>query len=137
MRTVKAIANESAPEKEQPEGAQGKSAPKIFKDDCRINWQWSLADLHNFIRGLSPYPGAWTTFNGKQLKIFKTEKIPADHEQPTGKAITDQRSYLHVAVNGGYLALLEIQVAGRQKMTVTQFLNGFTIPEDFVFDNPT
>jgi methionyl-tRNA formyltransferase len=105
-------------------------APKINKETCRINWNLPLKQLYEFVRGLSPYPAAWTELltpgGDKQvLKIYQTEKRPASHPLPTGTIVTDNRKYIDIAVPGGYIRLLSLQVAGKKRMNATDFLNGF------------
>lgn len=105
-------------------------APKIFKETCRIDWGRPLKSIYDFIRGLSPYPAAWTEIVSPEgihtvLKIYQTEKYPAIHNLPVGTMRTDQKSYIEVAVEGGYLRLLSVQLAGKKRLSVTDFLNGF------------
>ena len=105
-------------------------APKIFKETCRIDWRQPLKPIYDFIRGLSPYPAAWTELvqpDGTRLslKIYQTEKRPAEHALPVGTVCTDAKSYLDIAVEGGYLRLLSLQLAGKKRMPVADFLNGF------------
>ncbi len=110
-----------------------KSAPKIHKDTCKIDWNESLETIHNLIRGLSPYPGAWTLFinRGKEesIKIYTTQKEPAQHNDEIGKLITDKKT-LKVAVSEGYLHLLEIQLPGKRKMETKAVLNGLDLDEN-------
>ena len=107
-------------------------APKIFKETCRIDWRQPLKRIYDFIRGLSPYPAAWTELVSADgalrhvLKIYEAEKIaPAGALPPVGTLVTDRRSYLDVAVVDGYLRLKTVQVAGKKRMPVADFLNGF------------
>ena len=105
-------------------------APKIFKETCRIDWQQPLKRIYDFIRGLSPYPAAWTELvqpDGTRLslKIYRTEKRPARHALPAGTVCSDGKSYLDVAVEGGYLRLLSLQLAGKKRLDTAAFLNGF------------
>lgn len=108
-------------------------APKIFKETCRIAWnEKSVKQLYDFIRGLSPYPAAWTEMeqeDGKRLtlKIFQTEKEFTSHNLPIGDIVSDGKRYLKVAVNDGFLNLKEIQLAGKKRMNVEDFLRGFRI----------
>lgn len=102
-----------------------KKAPKIYKEDCQIDWSQSIDEIHNHIRGLSPYPGAWTTLNGKQLKVFLSDKTLANYDLPTKSIRTDHQSYLKIAVNGGFIGLKQIQLAGKKKMDIAEFLRGF------------
>ena len=138
-QTVDAIADGTAVPQPQPEVSAPKQAPKIDKETCQINWAWPLRDIYNFIRGLSPYPGAYTAFQGQQLKIFWAEPQYEEHHYSAGRILTNRRNQLRVAVLGGYLYLKQLQIAGRQRMSVEEFLNGFTIPEGYSFlaDAPT
>lgn len=105
-------------------------APKIFKETCRIDWNRPLKKIYDFVRGLSPYPAAWTELvspegNRTALKIYKTEKRIAAHTFPAGTLCTDAKTYLDVAVEGGYLRLLSLQLAGKKRLNVGEFLNGY------------
>lgn len=107
-----------------------RAAPKIFKDTCRINWSQPMKRVYDFVRGLSPYPAAWTEVVSPEgvrtvLKIYQTEKHPADHHLPVGTICTDKKSYIDVAVTGGYLRLLSVQLSGKKRLSVSEFLNGF------------
>ena len=103
-------------------------APKIFKETCEIKWT-TMERVHNFVRGLSPYPAAWTTLHtqdGKEvvMKIFKTkkEKASTDIKEPTLQ--TDNKTYLRVAFPNGYLYLSEVQISGKKRMQIADFLRG-------------
>lgn len=105
-------------------------APKIFKDTCHIDWSKPMKQIYDFIRGLSPYPAAWTELvspEGKKLvlKVYETEKREASHSYPCGKILTDGKSYVDVSVNDGYIRLKSLQLAGKKRMSVSDFLNGF------------
>jgi methionyl-tRNA formyltransferase len=110
------------------------AAPKIFKETCRIDWQETPEKIHNLVRGLSPYPAAWTELevsegNWVNLKIYKTEIIDANHNLSAGSILSDGKSYMDVAVKGGYIRILELQTAGKKRMTVKDFINGIILPE--------
>ena len=112
-------------------------APKLFKETCRIDWRRPLERIHDFIRGLSPYPAAWTELSlpdgsRQALKLYQTEKRPGEHGLPAGTICTDTKSYIDVAVEGGYLRLLSLQLAGRKRMNAADFLNGFKHAEGAV-----
>ena len=131
--TVKAI-----PQEEMAPGTELKPAPKIFKETCRIDWEHKdLEQLYNFVRGLSPYPAAWTELlraEGEKpvvMKIYQTAKEAAAHTLKTGAVCTDGKSYLKIAVDGGFLVLQEIQIAGKKRMLVTDFLRGARIDENY------
>lgn len=127
VKTVKAIAAGEAPEMPQSHipVEQLKHAPKIFKEHCLINWEHSLEDVYNLIRGLSPYPTAYTHLQGKTLKIFKAGKETAAHSHAAGSVHSDGKTYLKFAVNGGYINTIDIQLEGKKRMGVEEFLRGF------------
>lgn len=123
-KTIDAIADGTAPNIKQ----EGKAtqAPKIFKDICQIDWNKDINSIHNHIRGLSPYPTAWTTlFNGKSLKVYKSRKQAITHDAIIGSVLTDGKSHLKVAVKDGFIFLEEIQLAGKKRMDISDFLRGF------------
>lgn len=121
------------------DAAELRPAPKIFKDTCRINWEQPLKKIYDFIRGLSPYPAAWTDLvapDGSRLalKVYETEKHPASHNHATGTILTDAKSYIDVAVKDGYIRLLSLQLAGKKRMGVKDFLNGNKQIGDFTVE---
>ncbi|MBP1616871.1 MAG: methionyl-tRNA formyltransferase [Bacteroidetes bacterium] len=107
-----------------------KAAPKIFKETCQINWSKSAQQAHNLIRGLSPYPAAWTelklqeTAEPQYFKIFETEVIPEAHALAPATVVSDFKTYLRVATPDGFLELKSIQVPGKKGMAVGEFLRG-------------
>jgi len=105
-----------------------KSAPKIFKQDCKINWQQPATKIYNFIRGLSPYPSAWTSMdiNGKntEIKIFASDMDITPHSLPAGTIQTDYKSYFKIATTDGFISILELQPQSKKRMPVKAFLNG-------------
>ncbi|WP_036384389.1 methionyl-tRNA formyltransferase [Muricauda sp. MAR_2010_75] len=110
-----------------------KPAPKIHKDTCKIDWNKSLDAIHNHIRGLSPYPGAWAFLvnhgDKDPIKIYATHKEPAQHNDEIGKLIADKKT-LKVGVADGYLHLLEIQLPGKRKMETKAVLNGLDLDKN-------
>lgn len=106
------------------DNSKASKAPKIFKDDCRIDWQGFAYDIHNKIRGLSPYPAAWTLLNYKNLKIFKSEKteIPSD-EKPGFIEVNDNKIFVNTADKK--LEILELQLEGKKKLNAEEFLRGY------------
>lgn len=107
--------------------SESSSAPKIFKEDCRINWNSSAGNVFNFIRGLSPYPTAFTTLNGKILKIFKTGIVPEDTIKEEPGTLSTGKNNMFVSCGDGKLEILELQSEGKRKMLIADFLNGFKI----------
>ncbi|MDR0680656.1 MAG: methionyl-tRNA formyltransferase [Dysgonamonadaceae bacterium] len=106
-----------------------KPAPKIFKETCRIDWNKRTKEIYDFIRGLSPYPAAWTeltTSKGEvlNLKLFETEKISQLHEWNAGTIVSDGKTFLDVATVDGFIRLKNIQQAGKKRMSATDFLRG-------------
>jgi methionyl-tRNA formyltransferase len=127
VKTVKAI--ESGRYTEQPqeqliEGQELKHAPKIFKDDCRINWNQPLDKVYNHVRGLSPHPAAFTELQGKVLKVFKAEKEYASPEAEPGTFVTDNKTFLKFIAQNGYLNLTDVQLEGKKRMGIEEFLRG-------------
>ena len=118
----------------QPEANDLKHAPKIFKETCEINWQQSAKQVYDFVRGLSPYPGAWTTLVGSDgretvLKIFRATKTdrPSDG---AGHIVTD-RKHLYIAAADRLLQIDELQLAGKKRMDAAAFLNGMKDIENY------
>lgn len=112
---------------EKQDDTLASSAPKIFHETCRINFDQSTREVHNFIRGLSPYPAAWTTLHGKELKILRTTQELADHEHTPGEFITDNKKWLKIATRDGYVLVHELKLEGKRKMDVQDFLNGYVL----------
>lgn len=133
LQTVRQIEVGSIKTIKQSNTESLKSAPKIYREDCKIDWGTSASKIYDFIRGLSPYPAAWTSLlNGNDeviIKIYGTNKEIVNHEVEPGKILTTKNS-LKVAVKDGYLHLNEIQLPGKRKMRVTEVLNGFKFNKD-------
>lgn len=102
-------------------------APKIFTDTCRIDWNKPAQETYNLIRGLSPYPAAFTALNGKQLKIFNASVEAATVSAVPGTHDTDGKTYLRFAAPDGYIYVTELQLEGKKKMNVQDFLRGFRV----------
>jgi methionyl-tRNA formyltransferase len=102
-----------------------KHAPKIVTDTCRIDWNRPVRDIHNLIRGLSPYPTAFTDLDGKVLKIYRSEKEAKSPSVPPGTYDTDGKTYLRWATPDGYVRVTELQLEGKKKMVVSDFLRGY------------
>jgi methionyl-tRNA formyltransferase len=102
-----------------------KHAPKIFTETCNINWNDTVENCYNFIRGLSPYPAAFTTLQEKKIKIFACKKIVETHTLPCGTYNTDYKTYLRYACSNGFIDILQMQLEGKSKMGVGDFLRGF------------
>ncbi len=119
--------NGTVPSVAQPEGDDLKAAPKIFKETCQIDWNQPAKRVYDFVRGLSPYPGAWTTIdNGQTLKIFKTRKTDEPLADGTASgSFRDDHGRLFVACADCWLELLELQLSGKKRMDARSFVNGY------------
>jgi methionyl-tRNA formyltransferase len=106
-------------------------APKIFKDGCKINWNNPSMSVHNFVRGLSPHPCAWTTHAGKALKIYRTHlsSSPAYESKSPGTVVDVRKKSLRVATQGDSISILEIQQEGKKRMDVEEFLRGYSLQQ--------
>jgi methionyl-tRNA formyltransferase len=127
LQTLQLIENETEKELEQKPNADNKHAPKIYKEDCLIDWSTSCEDIRNLIRGLSPYPAARTTLAGKTLKIYEASIVADKKSSRTGLIESDNKSYVHVHAKDGVLALHIVQIEGKKRMTAEEFLRGFDI----------
>lgn len=112
-------------------------APKIFKDTCRIDWNLPAKKVYDFVRGLSPYPAAWTELrqpDGKvlALKVYEADKMEQTHTAPIGSISTDGKTYFRVAVPDGYVSLRTVQLAGKKRMDVADFLRGYKLTPEHV-----
>ncbi|WP_129713700.1 methionyl-tRNA formyltransferase [Pedobacter sp. SYP-B3415] len=122
--TVRAIADGTATGQQQPETGELKHAPKIFKDFCKINWDQPVATVYNHIRGLSPYPAAFTELNGKTLKIFGAAIDQASQAAAPGTFLTDGKTFLKFAARNGHISVTDLQYEGKKRMPVEDFLRG-------------
>lgn len=142
METVKGIADGTLEERSQsavnspqsgesdsrlpaPDSQLLKHAPKIFTDTCNIDWRRSIDEIQNLIRGLSPFPGAFTELGDKTLKIFRSEKEYLLPTSKPGRWESDGKSYLKFAAKDGYILLKDIQLEGKKRMLVEDFLRGY------------
>lgn len=124
LKTVQTIeSGDYTPQKQDDTAAT--HAPKIFHDTCQINFEQPTLHVHNFIRGMSPFPTAWTMLDDKKLKIFKTLKIIETHEHEVGSFHSDNKKQLKIATKDGYVDVLELQLQGKKRMKIKDFLNGF------------
>lgn len=129
LRTVLAIQSGSVQPQPQPQTSTLKEAPKLFKETCEINWEQPAEQIKNFIRGLSPYPGAWTKVNDKILKIYRTEVLPGSvsptNQQEPGTFNTDNKTFLHFFTGQGILNILDLQLEGKKRMRIDELLRGY------------
>ncbi len=136
LQTVQGLAAGNLEEK--PQATSGelitvelKYAPKLFTETCQVNWHKPVAEVFNLVRGLSPYPAAFTFMDGKKLKIYASKKImpsAADNllpQQVPGTMATDQKTFLQFACLDGQLSITELQLEGKKRMTIADFLRGY------------
>lgn len=124
VKTIKGLADGAIRETPQ-HSSLPKHAPKIFTDTCKIDFTKPVNEIHNLIRGLSPFPGAFTRLNGKTLKIYMGEKEMTTPTSPPGAFETDEKTFLKFAGMDGYILAKEIQLEGKKKMMIADFLRGY------------
>lgn len=130
VTTLQALASSQLKETTQAEAEQTTTvnlqhAPKIFTETCRINWQQTAQQIHNLIRGLSPYPAAFTQLHGKTLKVYGSTVEPAPHQQVPGTVSSDGKTYIKFACTNGFIHVTDIQLEGKKRMPVQDFLRGY------------
>ena len=132
VRTVSLIENNKVSAKVQPDSGTLKMAPKIHRDTCKLDWQLPLTTIYDKIRGLSPYPAAWCYLHnpedGVVLKVYRAGKRKESHTHEPGRLFAG-KDFLEVAVKGGFVSLLEVQLSGKKRMGVKEFLNGYKLHE--------
>ena len=128
VETVDCIIAGNAPKTPQPQGVTLKSAPKIFKETCRVDWTQSCHQIFNFVRGLSPYPAAWSVLHTDDktidIKLFEVTRKPAAHTLQAGQVVCDGKNYLKVAVADGFVKIESLQPAGKKRMSAADWLRG-------------
>jgi methionyl-tRNA formyltransferase len=137
IRTLAGIAEKTIVPQPQSKllkaGEVPKAAPKIFPEDCIIDWKLESCNIHNFIRGLSPYPGAKSAFRilneTVSFKIFESQPENGDHRFKPGFIISDGKHFIRVACGKGFISILNIQVEGKNRMNTVEFLRGFSIAD--------
>lgn len=138
IETVDAILDETVkpiPQEQMAVVGELRPAPKIFKDTCRIDWSQPVKRIYDFIRGLSPYPAAWTELvqpNGTVvvLKIFETEKIVESHSLPSGTIRTDGKTYIRIAAPDGFIDIRSLQLPGKKRLKTDELLRGFRLADE-------
>jgi methionyl-tRNA formyltransferase len=128
VKTIDELCANTLQEKPQPHLPHLKHAPKIFTEHCKINFNQTAEEVHNLIRGLSPFPGAFTILNNKIIKIYKSTFSLQNHAYTPGTFIIQQKK-LWVAANNGLVEILELQPEGKKRMTAHSFLQGNTIEQ--------
>ncbi|HSI78139.1 MAG TPA: methionyl-tRNA formyltransferase [Lunatimonas sp.] len=124
LKTIEALATGSIVPQMQDESKSIHHAPKIFKETCQIDWNKSAVEIHNLVRGLSPYPAAWTTLDRKICKIYTTAVLDHASNEEVGSFLTDNKSFLHYQTGTTLLSVLTLQLEGKKRMEVAEFLRG-------------
>jgi methionyl-tRNA formyltransferase len=127
VKTVTAIGEGNYTEQPQPQSDELKHAPKIFKEHCLIDWNQSVHKIYNLIRGLSPYPTAFTKLNDKTLKVFKAELEEKEPGISPGSFLSDGKTYLKFAAKDGFIKFTDLQYEGKKRMQVDEFLRGMRL----------
>jgi methionyl-tRNA formyltransferase len=134
LETVRLIESGNA-NPQQQDNTLASPAPRIFKETCRINWNQSVERIHNFVRGLSPYPAAWTVHNDKQIKIFRSKNSESriqNSESITGAVVVVENKIIVHTFNGS-IEILELQQEGKKRMSAEEFLRGYRFSDDAIF----
>ena len=124
LKTVKAIENEDYTLTEQDTNQELKHAPKLFKENTEIDWNKPAEEVYNFVRGLNPFPSAWTILNDKKFKLHLVEVVDESSTAEPGSIDTDNKTYIHIQCGKGKVALKELQQEGKKRMFVEDFLRG-------------
>jgi methionyl-tRNA formyltransferase len=131
LRSVQAI--EGGHYKLKPQAdEEATKAPKIHLDTCHINYQQPVKKVHDFVRGLSPYPAAWCDLDGQKLKVLRSKILPTPPREKPGTLLSDNKRAIKIACEDGYLEVLELQLQGRKRMGTRDFLNGYDFEEEVV-----
>lgn len=125
LETVQLIAKGDVQLKEQDLTGSYKKAPKIFREDCQINWEQPTKQVYDQIRGLSPYPAAWTMLYEQQLKLFNVTPEIVEHTHKPGEPISDGKNWLKFATQDGFIHANVLQLEGKKSMTTEEFLKGY------------
>ena len=129
VRTITGLFDGTLQETPQSiEGISVKHAPKIFTETCRIDFTHGVAAIHNLIRGLSPFPGAFTQLDDKMLKIYRSKKEVGPPAVSPGDYETDGKTFLRFACQDGYILVMELQLEGKKKIGIEEFLRGYRFP---------
>ena len=139
VETVDAILNgvvKLVPQEEMAIVGELRPAPKIFKETCRIDWNQPVKKVYDFIRGLSPYPAAWSELVSPEgevvvVKIFESEKVSEAHQLSAGTIVTDGKKYIKVAVPDGFVSVLSLQLPGKKRLKTDELLRGFRLTNEY------
>ena len=126
LKTVRAIEKGDYPQIPQKVEEELKAAPKIFKEDCKINWDQQMESIRNFVRGLNPYPTAWTDFQSKTMKVYEVKKASEGTNKPIGEFYSDEKTYIRINTKDGTLEITDLQLEGKKRMNVEDFLRGYS-----------
>lgn len=129
LKTVQAIAN-GAVQPQMQDHTKATPAPKLKAENTKIDFMQTADGVHNFVRGLNPFPGAWTLYGDQKWKILRTRPISVMHTLNPGSIISDNKSTLRIATPDGFVEVLELQIPGKRRMATPDFLNGWNFPDE-------
>jgi methionyl-tRNA formyltransferase len=132
LKTIEAIDKGDYPQIEQDHVTDIKHAPKIFKEDCKINWEKTSGEIHNLVRGLSPYPTAWTTLNGKILKIYETRIANCPQTLQPGELFLSKNQIFAGTAGNDCLEIIQLQLEGKKRVQADEFIRGFQQKENLL-----
>jgi methionyl-tRNA formyltransferase len=124
LKTVQGIASKNYHSVPQIKNPEAPHAPKIFKETCQVKWEQTQDQVINFVRGLNPYPSAWTILGGKPYKIHRVSKVNWDEKKNAGEYSTDNKHYLYFKTSSGWISIDELQPEGKRKMNIQEFFRG-------------
>lgn len=124
VKTVEQIQNDSYTLTVQNEQQELNTAPKLFKENCQIDWSLSAKSIYDFVRGLSPYPAAWTEIRGKTFKVFESEIVQESIEGEAGTVESDDKKLIFVKTGNGSIKITDLQLQGKKRMKTEDFLRG-------------
>lgn len=127
VKTVKEVQADNYELKAQMTKGELKHAPKIFRENCEINWNQPAEKVRDFIRGLSPYPAAWTKIENQIFKLYEVEKSPSKHIGEPGSIISDNKTYIDIVTSDHPLRIKDLQMQGKKRMKTEDFLRGYQI----------
>ncbi len=125
VRTLKGMMDQTIHAIAQKDELASLHAPKIFTKDCQIDWEQPVEQIHNLIRGLAPFPGAFTKVDGKMVKLYSTSILHESPKEISGSFVTDGKTYARFACKDGYIELSDIQWEGKKRMPIADFLRGY------------
>jgi methionyl-tRNA formyltransferase len=130
IESINDIRNNTYKRRVQDTAKAFRKAPALSKESCKIPWEMNMLQIHNFIRGLSPFPGAWTVLDNKLIKIYKSDFRFSENDSGARKILFDQHRGIEVQFREGFLKILELKAEGRKTMSAQDFVRGYQIEQN-------